>query len=224
MLCYYPRYVECRRWRHSFGQSKCCLCYPGSRDVVAGTGWIHSALGRSGLLFCQENAANALKYSPEKVKLRELLRCRADGNFPTAASRRTILRRSCARLFTRSPRCPIRRLSSKKRRIQVIASDKSPAPGNPAVYALPWEEIAEFCPMTVIELPDEQAAALKAKAAAQGLTLETWLQKLAGEEEVTSSAPRSPQEAASRILQLQKRVKPDPEGWTVHDYINHGRP
>lgn len=33
--------------------------------------------------------------------------------------------------------------------------------------------------MTLIEIPDEQAAALKAKAAAQGYTLEGWLQKLA---------------------------------------------
>lgn len=33
--------------------------------------------------------------------------------------------------------------------------------------------------MTVIELPDEQAAALKAKAAAQGLSLEGWFKKLA---------------------------------------------
>lgn len=33
--------------------------------------------------------------------------------------------------------------------------------------------------MTVIEIPDEQAAALKAKAAAQGFTLEAWLRKLA---------------------------------------------
>lgn len=33
--------------------------------------------------------------------------------------------------------------------------------------------------MTVIELPDEHAAALKAKAAMQGLTLEAWLKKLA---------------------------------------------
>jgi hypothetical protein len=32
-----------------------------------------------------------------------------------------------------------------------------------------------------IELPDEQVAALKAKAAAQGLTLENWLGKLAEE-------------------------------------------
>ena len=78
--------------------------------------------------------------------------------------------------------------------------------------------------MTVIELSDQQAAALKAKAAAQGLTLEAWLEKLADDEEASSAAPRSVQEAVNRILQLQKRVKPDPEGWTVHDYIDNDRP
>ena len=36
--------------------------------------------------------------------------------------------------------------------------------------------------MTVIELSDEQAAALRARAAAQGLTLEAWLQKLASQD------------------------------------------
>jgi hypothetical protein len=35
--------------------------------------------------------------------------------------------------------------------------------------------------MTVIELPDEQAAALKARAAQEGLTLEDWFRKLAEE-------------------------------------------
>ena len=35
--------------------------------------------------------------------------------------------------------------------------------------------------MTVIEIPDHQAAALKARAAAQGLTLKAWLGKLAEE-------------------------------------------
>jgi hypothetical protein len=75
--------------------------------------------------------------------------------------------------------------------------------------------------MTVIELPDQQAAALQAKAAAQGLTLEGWLKHLA--DEALASAPCSPQEAAARILELQKRVKPDPEGWTVRDDINHDR-
>jgi hypothetical protein len=36
--------------------------------------------------------------------------------------------------------------------------------------------------------------------------------------------PLSPQEAVARILDLHRRVDPDPEGWTVHDHINHGRP
>ena len=77
--------------------------------------------------------------------------------------------------------------------------------------------------MTRIELPDQEVAALKARAAVEGLTLEAWLKKLANEE-ASLQVPRSPNEAAARILELQKRVKPDPEGWTVHDYINGGRP
>ncbi len=40
--------------------------------------------------------------------------------------------------------------------------------------------------MTVIRLPDDQAAALKARAAAQGLTLEAWFEKLSGAPESTS--------------------------------------
>jgi len=43
--------------------------------------------------------------------------------------------------------------------------------------------------MTVIELPDEQAAALRAKAEAQGLTLQDWFKKLAEEESETSERP-----------------------------------
>jgi len=76
--------------------------------------------------------------------------------------------------------------------------------------------------MTVIELSDQQAAALRARAAAQGLTLEAWLKRLADENEgsITQSSARN---AAARIFELQKRVKPDPEGWTVRDYINHDR-
>jgi hypothetical protein len=44
--------------------------------------------------------------------------------------------------------------------------------------------------MTIIEIPDNQATALKAKAAAQGLTLKAWLGKLA--EESPDEAPRKP--------------------------------
>jgi hypothetical protein len=43
--------------------------------------------------------------------------------------------------------------------------------------------------MTVIELSDDQAALLKAKAAAQGLTLKGWLEQLAKEE---NAAPQKP--------------------------------
>jgi hypothetical protein len=76
--------------------------------------------------------------------------------------------------------------------------------------------------MTSIKLPDQQAAALHAKAAALGLTLEAWLKQLA-DEGSTAKPSLTPQEAAARIFELQKNVKPDPEGWTVRDYINYGR-
>lgn len=37
--------------------------------------------------------------------------------------------------------------------------------------------------MKLLQIPDDQAAALHAKAAAQGLTLEAWLRELAGTEQ-----------------------------------------
>jgi hypothetical protein len=76
--------------------------------------------------------------------------------------------------------------------------------------------------MTVIELPDQQAAALKAKAAAQGLTLEAWLKKLADDGGVPA-AGMSPKEVVARIREIRSRTKPDPEGGTIRDYINYGR-
>jgi hypothetical protein len=44
--------------------------------------------------------------------------------------------------------------------------------------------------MTVIELPDADAAALKARATAAGLTLEAWLKQLAHPEEPQPQPPR----------------------------------
>ena len=35
---------------------------------------------------------------------------------------------------------------------------------------------------------------------------------------------RTRAQAAARILEIQTRVKPDPEGWTIRDYIDRGRP
>ena len=44
--------------------------------------------------------------------------------------------------------------------------------------------------MTVIEIPDDQAAKLKAKAAVQGLGFKAWLGKLAEEEEGAKPSPK----------------------------------
>jgi hypothetical protein len=74
-----------------------------------------------------------------------------------------------------------------------------------------------------IDLPDEQAAVLKEKLSARGLSVEGWFKQLA-EEEAHRRATRSLREAVDRILELQKHVEPDPERWTVKDYINYGRP
>ena len=54
--------------------------------------------------------------------------------------------------------------------------------------------------IVTIELSDEQAAALKAKAEAQGLTLENWIQKLAVLE--APVAPRGRREGRYRLSEL----------------------
>ena len=54
--------------------------------------------------------------------------------------------------------------------------------------------------MTVIELPDEQVAALRAKAAAQGLTLEGWFKKLAEEEPPAGVRGLKPKKSAYGLL------------------------
>jgi hypothetical protein len=83
--------------------------------------------------------------------------------------------------------------------------------------------------MTVIELPDEQAAALKAKAAAAGLTLEAWLNKLAGAEQ-EPAAERPLQTAADIILSSMRNVPPEimatmpKDGASQHDHYIYGWP
>ena len=51
--------------------------------------------------------------------------------------------------------------------------------------------------MTIIELPDDQAAKLKAYAAAQGLGLKAWLEKVAEE---STAAPRKPLKTGRGML------------------------
>jgi hypothetical protein len=52
--------------------------------------------------------------------------------------------------------------------------------------------------MTVIEIPDDQASALKAKAAEKGLTLKAWLGELAKEE--SPASPRKPLKTGRGML------------------------
>ena len=78
-----------------------------------------------------------------------------------------------------------------------------------------------------IELSDESAALLRRQAEAHGLSVEAWVEELAREKargDDTQSSWQKAEVAAARILEIQKRVKPDPEGWTVRNYINYGRP
>jgi hypothetical protein len=55
--------------------------------------------------------------------------------------------------------------------------------------------------MTVIELPDDQVAALKARAAAQGLTLEAWFERLSGAASPTSHpGPRKSRYSLAELM------------------------
>jgi plasmid stability protein len=81
--------------------------------------------------------------------------------------------------------------------------------------------------MTTIELPDETAAVLKAKAAAEGLSVEEWIQRLA---EQARSNDRPVQHIADIICENMKDVPPEimaamPEdGASQHDHYIYGWP
>jgi len=77
--------------------------------------------------------------------------------------------------------------------------------------------------MALIEIPDDEAAALEAKAAAQGLTLAAWLKQLADIPDRSEDAIRRAQEAVRSFEAIRRESKPDPDGWTVVDYLRHGR-
>jgi hypothetical protein len=81
--------------------------------------------------------------------------------------------------------------------------------------------------MTVIKLPDEQAAVLRAKAAAEGLSLEAWLKKLAQEPQ---SATQPQRHIADIIVENMRDVPPEimnrmpRDGATQHDHYIYGWP
>jgi hypothetical protein len=85
-----------------------------------------------------------------------------------------------------------------------------------------------------IEIPDDRAAVLEAKAAAEGLSLKRWLEKLTESEASHSESDKlvkerpnpeqSPEDSVvQRMRELRAQTKPDPEGWTVKDYVSYGR-
>jgi hypothetical protein len=52
------------------------------------------------------------------------------------------------------------------------------------------------------------------------------VEELAHQKATTTEAQSGQEEAQAaiaRILEIQKRVKPDPEGWMIRDYISYGR-
>ena len=81
--------------------------------------------------------------------------------------------------------------------------------------------------MAVIKLPDDQAAALTAKAAAQGLSLEDWFKSLAVEQ---PAGPGGVQSAANIVLEEMRKVPANlvkvlpKDGASQHDHYLYGWP
>jgi hypothetical protein len=87
--------------------------------------------------------------------------------------------------------------------------------------------------VTVFELPDDRAEALRAKAARRGLTLESWMQQMADEHvdsEINTSDPHPLQTAANIVLDAMRQVPPEAfanrpkDGASEHDHYLYGHP
>lgn len=85
--------------------------------------------------------------------------------------------------------------------------------------------------MTVhLDWPPDVVQRVTEEARQKGLSLDAYLLQAVLNKPPNGAPPddeaekrRRRHEAAARILEVQKRVKPDPEGWTSRDYINYGR-
>ena len=85
--------------------------------------------------------------------------------------------------------------------------------------------------MTVqLNWPPDVVDRLTEEAGKKGLSLEAYLLETVLQRKGSNGTPaneaekrRKREDAGWRILEIQKRVKPDPEGWTSRDYINYGR-
>ena len=81
-----------------------------------------------------------------------------------------------------------------------------------------------------LDWPIDVVDRLTEQAREQGLSLDAYLLQTVLQQKISSGdsagaaeTRRRRAEAGARILEIQKRVKPDPEGWTSRDYINYGR-
>ena len=80
-----------------------------------------------------------------------------------------------------------------------------------------------------IKLSDEQATALQTKAAAEGLSVEEWIQKLAAQEQ-EPPVSRPLQHIANFIVESMKDVPPEimatmpTDGASQHDHYIYGWP
>jgi hypothetical protein len=86
--------------------------------------------------------------------------------------------------------------------------------------------------MTVhLDWPPDVVDRLTKEARQKGLSLDAYVLQTVLQQNSSKEPPvieeaekhRRRQEAGARILEIQKRVKPDPEGWTSRDYIDYGR-
>jgi hypothetical protein len=81
-----------------------------------------------------------------------------------------------------------------------------------------------------LNLSDERAIALQAKAAAEGLSLEAWIEKLAELAEPQAPAARPLQTAADIVLSHMRKVPPEimatmpTDGASQHDHYIYGLP
>jgi hypothetical protein len=80
--------------------------------------------------------------------------------------------------------------------------------------------------MTVIELSDEQAEALKARANAAGLTLEAWLQKVAEQERPQRQYRHIAHEICESMQDVPAEVMASmpTDGASQHDHYIYGWP
>ena len=80
-----------------------------------------------------------------------------------------------------------------------------------------------------LDWPPDVVDRLTEEARKKGLSLDSYLLQTVLQQKGSNDAPtdadkrRKRAEAGARILEIQKRVTPDPEGWISRDYINFGR-